>query len=86
MNSDDEEVNDYRLDRELANKRRRLVQPAAILGALFLTSSSSAVSRVACVRCGMMVLWARYGVGSLSRCLCHKVRHGGLVGEVLRAA
>ena len=38
MNSDDEEVDDYRRVRELASKRRRLVQTAAILGALYLTS------------------------------------------------
>jgi len=38
--SDDEEVGDYRLVREHARKRRRLVVTAAIVGALCLTSST----------------------------------------------
>ena len=40
MSSDDEEVDDYRLVREHARKRRRLVVTAAIVGALCLTSST----------------------------------------------
>ena len=40
MSSDDEEVDDYRLVREHARKRHRLVVTAAIVGALCLTSST----------------------------------------------